>query len=57
MFCYISPVYHGKSGPLHVSKGYVTPLVDILGQAMEEIGYKTVDCNGEEMIGKSSILC
>ncbi|KAK3098155.1 hypothetical protein FSP39_016702 [Pinctada imbricata] len=43
--------YRGKDGPLHVSKGYVTPLVDIYGEAMEELGYKTVDSNGEDIFG------
>ncbi|KAK3098403.1 hypothetical protein FSP39_019191 [Pinctada imbricata] len=43
--------YHGKDGPLHVNPGYVTPLADLYGEAMEELGYKIIDCNGEDMIG------
>ncbi|KAK3097269.1 hypothetical protein FSP39_008216, partial [Pinctada imbricata] len=45
--------YHGKDGPLHVSSGNATPLADIFGDAMEEMGYRTVDTNGEDMIGYS----
>ena len=45
--------YHGTDGPLYVSAaGYETPLGDLFGKAMQELGYKSVDCNGEDMIGE-----
>ena len=35
-----------------MSPAYVTPLEDLYGKAANDMGYKTVDCNGEDMIGK-----
>ncbi|KAK3103023.1 hypothetical protein FSP39_015823 [Pinctada imbricata] len=44
-------IYHGKEGPLTVSPGHVTGLDTYNSQAMQELGYPTVDCNGENQIG------
>lgn len=43
--------YHGKGGYLTVSASYVTEFRDFYMQAAEEAGFKTVDCNGKDMIG------
>uniref|UniRef100_K1QLR0 Glucose dehydrogenase [acceptor] n=1 Tax=Magallana gigas TaxID=29159 RepID=K1QLR0_MAGGI len=40
--------YHGVGGPLTVSDGASTSLVDrVYRRGMEELGYQAVDCNGE----------
>jgi hypothetical protein len=49
MYCFIG--YHGKGGYLTVSESVVTPLRDIFMEASEDAGYKTIDCNGKDMIG------
>uniref|UniRef100_A0A8W8J5B5 Glucose-methanol-choline oxidoreductase N-terminal domain-containing protein n=1 Tax=Magallana gigas TaxID=29159 RepID=A0A8W8J5B5_MAGGI len=44
--------YHGTGGPLVVSDSMATPLPDrVYRRGMEELGYKTVDCNGESQTG------
>ncbi|KAK3100985.1 hypothetical protein FSP39_000008 [Pinctada imbricata] len=43
--------YHGKGGPLKVSPGQVTELNTHYSKAMQELGYDTVDSNGENQIG------
>ncbi|XP_053407354.1 oxygen-dependent choline dehydrogenase-like [Mercenaria mercenaria] len=43
--------YHSSGGPLPVSANKMTSLSDTISKAGEEIGYKSVDCNGAEMIG------
>uniref|UniRef100_A0A8W8J255 Glucose-methanol-choline oxidoreductase N-terminal domain-containing protein n=1 Tax=Magallana gigas TaxID=29159 RepID=A0A8W8J255_MAGGI len=44
--------YHGTGGPLVVSDSMATPLPDrVYRWGMEELGYKTVDCNGESQTG------
>ena len=50
---YFVLAYHGINGPLHVSGSdqYDSKIGDLYGKAMEELGYKVIDCNGEEMIG------
>ncbi|CAC5408063.1 Glucose dehydrogenase [FAD, quinone] [Mytilus coruscus] len=48
---YVDSGYHGKGGYQTVSESQVTELRDIYMAASEEAGYKTVDCNGENMIG------
>lgn len=45
--------YHGKGGYQTVSESHVTELRDIYMAASEEAGYKTVDCNGKDMIGNN----
>ncbi|KAK3096769.1 hypothetical protein FSP39_003083 [Pinctada imbricata] len=47
--------YHGTDGPLYVSPGNASLLADLYGDAMQELGYKVVDSNGEDMIGYLSI--
>ncbi|XP_063432397.1 glucose dehydrogenase [FAD, quinone]-like [Mytilus trossulus] len=48
---YADSGYHGKGGYQTVSESHVTELRDIYMAASEEAGYKTVDCNGKDMIG------
>uniref|UniRef100_A0A8W8J671 FAD-dependent oxidoreductase 2 FAD-binding domain-containing protein n=1 Tax=Magallana gigas TaxID=29159 RepID=A0A8W8J671_MAGGI len=44
--------YHGRGGHLVVSSGVATSLRDrVYKWGMEELGYKTVDCNGESQTG------
>ncbi|XP_053405688.1 alcohol dehydrogenase [acceptor]-like [Mercenaria mercenaria] len=43
--------YHNSGGPLPVTANKITSLSGTISKAGEEIGYKTVDCNGAEMIG------
>lgn len=44
--------YHGVGGPLTVSDGASTSLVDrVYRRGMEELGYQAVDCNGESQTG------
>nr|XP_034331218.1 alcohol dehydrogenase [acceptor] isoform X2 [Crassostrea gigas] len=44
--------YHGTGGPLVVSDGVSSPINDkVYRRGMEELGYKTVDCNGESQTG------
>ncbi|XP_052710366.1 L-sorbose 1-dehydrogenase-like isoform X2 [Crassostrea angulata] len=44
--------YHGRGGPLVVSSGVATSLRDrVYRRGMEELGYNTVDCNGESQTG------
>ncbi|CAG2206798.1 unnamed protein product [Mytilus edulis] len=47
---YADSGYHGKGGYQTVSESHVTELRDIYMAASEEAGYKTVDCNGKDMI-------
>lgn len=49
---YDSP-YHSRGGYLTVSKSGDTPLPELYRKASEELGYKTVDKNGEDQIGFS----
>lgn len=48
---YADSGYHGKGGYQTVSESVVTELRDIFMEASEDAGYKTVDCNGKDMIG------
>uniref|UniRef100_K1QRS5 Glucose dehydrogenase [acceptor] n=1 Tax=Magallana gigas TaxID=29159 RepID=K1QRS5_MAGGI len=44
--------YHGTGGPLVVSDGVSSPINDkVYRRGMEELGYKTMDCNGESQTG------
>ncbi|XP_052710386.1 glucose dehydrogenase [FAD, quinone]-like [Crassostrea angulata] len=44
--------YHGRGGPLTVSDGVTSPLSHrVYRRGMEELGYQTVDCNGESQTG------
>lgn len=48
---YMDSGYHGKGGYQTVSESHVTELRDIYMIAAEQAGYKTVDCNGKDMLG------
>lgn len=43
--------YHGKGGYMKLTDSSLTPLAEIYRKGAEEIGYKTVDANGEDQIG------
>ncbi|XP_076109497.1 glucose dehydrogenase [FAD, quinone]-like [Mytilus galloprovincialis] len=45
--------YHGKGGYMKLTDSTLTPLVEVYRRGAEEIGYKTVDANGEDQIGFS----
>lgn len=46
--------YRGRGGPLTVSDGVTSPLSNkVYRRGMEELGYQTVDCNGESQTGIS----
>ncbi len=50
--CLLFLGYHGRGGPLVVSSGVATSLSDrVYKRGMEELGYKTWDCNGESQAG------
>ena len=49
----LSLAYRGTGGPLHLNPGYVTSLADLYQKAAKELGYKTVDCNAEDMFGET----
>lgn len=44
--------YRGKDGLLTVSSGTATPMADVYRRGFEELGYSTVDCNGESQTGE-----
>ncbi|KAJ8315043.1 hypothetical protein KUTeg_007193 [Tegillarca granosa] len=44
-------VYHSKGGPLSVSYSAVAPISELFIKAGQELGYKVVDCNGEDQVG------
>ncbi|XP_052710371.1 glucose dehydrogenase [FAD, quinone]-like isoform X2 [Crassostrea angulata] len=47
-----SSSYHGRGGPVVVSSGVATSLSDrVFKRGMEELGYQTLDCNGESQTG------
>lgn len=48
---YLTSAYHSIGGYLPLTKAKVTSLSNIYQRAVEELGYKTVDVNGEDMIG------
>lgn len=43
--------YHNRGGVLPITSNRVTSLSDSISKAGKEVGYKTIDCNGKEMIG------
>ncbi|KAJ8314796.1 hypothetical protein KUTeg_006946 [Tegillarca granosa] len=43
--------YHSFGGPVAVTESSVTPLSEIYLKAGKELGYNTIDCNGQEQIG------
>ncbi|XP_076078475.1 putative GMC-type oxidoreductase Mb1310 isoform X1 [Mytilus galloprovincialis] len=47
--------YHSTGGYLPITESKVTPLSNIYQRAAEELGYKVVDQNGEDMIGFSYV--
>ena len=50
-FLYLSTEYHNSGGLLPVTYNNITSLSKTISEAGAEIGYKTLDCNGAEMIG------
>lgn len=58
MMCLVITEYRGKDGPLVITTPTSAPLGDIFIRAGAELGYKDVDCNGEDQIGntKDNIL-
>ncbi|CAC5376121.1 unnamed protein product [Mytilus coruscus] len=51
----VNSAYHSTGGYLPLTKTKATSLPNIYQRAVEELGYKTVDVNGEDMIGYSHI--
>ncbi|XP_052088266.1 glucose dehydrogenase [FAD, quinone]-like isoform X2 [Mytilus californianus] len=51
----VNSAYHSTGGYLPLTKTKATSLPNIYQRAVAELGYKTVDVNGEEMIGYSHI--
>ncbi|XP_076078478.1 glucose dehydrogenase [FAD, quinone]-like [Mytilus galloprovincialis] len=51
----VNSAYHSIGGYLPLTKTKATSLSNIYQSAVEELGYKTVDVNGEDMIGYSHI--
>ncbi|CAC5396732.1 Oxygen-dependent choline dehydrogenase [Mytilus coruscus] len=45
--------YHGKGGFMKLTDSSLTSLVEVYRRSAEEIGYRTVDANGEDQIGFS----
>ncbi|XP_071156190.1 glucose dehydrogenase [FAD, quinone]-like isoform X3 [Mytilus edulis] len=43
--------YHSRGGNLPISESRVSPLPDVYSRSAKELGMKTVDLNGEDMIG------
>ncbi|XP_033751082.1 glucose dehydrogenase [FAD, quinone]-like [Pecten maximus] len=43
--------YHGKGGPLPVTRPHITPMEEVYLDAGKDLGYNTIDCNGEDQIG------
>ena len=50
ILCYAA--YHSRGGNLPISESRVSPLPDVYSRSAKELGMKTVDLNGEDMIGK-----
>ena len=44
--------YHGKSGPMKIADFKRTPLVQAFLDAGIDLGYKIIDINGAEQLGK-----
>ncbi|XP_071136342.1 glucose dehydrogenase [FAD, quinone]-like [Mytilus edulis] len=51
----VNSAYHSTGGYLPLSKTQATSLSNIYQRAVEELGYNTVDVNGEDMLGYSHI--
>ncbi|XP_060076751.1 glucose dehydrogenase [FAD, quinone]-like [Ylistrum balloti] len=43
--------YHGKGGPLPVTRPNITPMHELYLRAGRDLGYNVSDCNGEDQIG------
>ncbi|XP_060071667.1 glucose dehydrogenase [FAD, quinone]-like [Ylistrum balloti] len=45
--------YRGTNGPIPISRSDLTPIQQLYLKAGRDLGYNTVDCNGEDQIGFS----
>ncbi|XP_033750383.1 glucose dehydrogenase [FAD, quinone]-like isoform X1 [Pecten maximus] len=43
--------YHGKDGPIPITKPEITPMQQLYMNAGVDLGYNITDCNGENQIG------
>lgn len=52
MYIFYFAGYHGKNGPMKVMDLAMTPLVETFLEAGRELGYKVLDVNGPDQLGK-----
>ncbi|XP_052794873.1 oxygen-dependent choline dehydrogenase-like [Mya arenaria] len=52
---YVEKAYHNTDGPQPVTRRTITSLTRLMSSAAEELGYKTIDYNGKDMIGVSPV--